>query len=163
MKHTLITLESLADRFVFLAERGMVDDLHSMAGEVKDAVDQCKELTGEPWVAYLETRRRVLGESYDEGKVVENSWGWEQTNIEYYLITKRTKTQVTLVQIGKRNVETTGFMQGRCEPDINNVVGEPFRRKVCKNKAGKEIGVAVNSYGWGNLWNGQPSQWTSYA
>lgn len=162
MKHTPITLEILADRFVFSAERGMVDDIHGMADELRDAAGQCKELTGEPWVAYLESRRNILGETYDEGKVIEYSWGYDQTNIQYYLIIKRTKTTVTLVEIGKRNVTQDGFMSGHCEPDITKIIGEPFRRKV-HIRNGKEIGVAVMDYGWGDLYNGRPGQWSSYA
>jgi hypothetical protein len=163
MKHTILSLESLADRFIFAAERGLVDDLHGMAAEVKDAVDQCKDLVGEPWVAYLESRRDVLGETYNEGRVVENSWGYDQTNIQYYLIIKRTKATVTLVEIGKRGITQDGFMSGHCEPDITKVIGEPFRRKVHKNKSEREIGIAILDYGWGTLWNGRPSQWSSYA
>jgi len=98
---------------------------------------------------------------YVEGEIVEFSWGYEQTNIDYFLILKRTKTMVTLVEIGKKNVEATGWLVGTCEPDSTKVIGKPFRRKVYMG-GGEERGIAIKSYGWATLYKGNGSHWTAY-
>ena len=104
-------------------------------------------------------------EIYTVGKIVEYSWGYDQTNIDYFVITARKGQFVTLQSIGKKNVTETGFMAGRCEPDPEKILDKkPLRRKVHRNRTtGKESGIAVRSYGWANLWDGKPSQWTNYA
>lgn len=102
---------------------------------------------------------------YTEGKIVEHSWGYDQTNIDYFIITKRAGQFVTLQAIGKKNVTETGFMAGRCEPDPEKILDKKqIRRKVHRNRrTGEEIGISVNGCGWANLWEGKPSQWNNYA
>jgi len=101
---------------------------------------------------------------YVPGKIVVNSWGYDQTNIDYYLITKRTKNFVTLVRIGGKSTET-GFMCGDCTPDPNIRLDPerypPQRRKVLAWD-GKEQGVK-SEFGWCDLWDGRADHWSSYA
>lgn len=64
--------------------------------------------------------------------VVVASWGYEQTNVDYYLVTKLIgQKSVQLVEIGATSV-VTGDMQGRCIPDPKVKKGEPFTKKVTK-------------------------------
>lgn len=100
---------------------------------------------------------------YTEGKIVEYSWGYDQTNIDYFLITKRTGQFVTLQPIGKQMVKETGFMSGTCEPDPAKKLDKPAIRRKVKVSRDKEIGMAINSYGWCDLWEGKPSHWSNYA
>lgn len=100
---------------------------------------------------------------YTPGKIVEYSWGYDQTNIDYFIITKRQNDFVTLQPIGQKNRDETGFMSGHCEPDPDKLLPEkPIRRKVHYYE-GKEIGLAIKSYGWASLWDGRPSCWSNYA
>lgn len=99
---------------------------------------------------------------YTEGKIVEYSWGYEQTNIDYYLIVKRSKHFAWLQPIGEKNRINTGDMNGTCEPDATNKLNEPIIRRKVKTRDGQEIGFSINDYGWASLWDGEPSQWSSY-
>jgi hypothetical protein len=64
------------------------------------------------------------------GDVLVASWGYEQTNIDYYKVVGLVgKATVELVEIGK-DVEATGWAQGKCIPDPNRVISEPFRRRA---------------------------------
>jgi hypothetical protein len=62
--------------------------------------------------------------------VLRASWGYDQTNIDYFLITKLVgKASVEVVEIGQQS-DPTGNMSGVCVPDINKRKGEPMIRRV---------------------------------
>ncbi|WP_417536638.1 hypothetical protein [Methylophaga sp.] len=78
----------------------------------------------------VEAEKKQAVRNLKVGDVLKSSWGWEQTNVDYYLVTKLIgKVSVEIVQIGKEIVETE-YMQGRCVPDKNTVIGEPMKRRV---------------------------------
>ena len=98
----------------------------------------------------------MIEQIYTEGKIVEHVWGYDQTNIDYYIITKRTSAFVTLQPIGKKNV--TGSWSGKCEPDPSVILDKPVIRRKVYVRGGKEIGFAIHpSYGWATLWDGKSS------
>jgi hypothetical protein len=99
---------------------------------------------------------------YLPGCIVDYAWGYEQTNIDFYIITARKGDMVTLQEIAKEHVEDTGWLQGKVMPVPDKPIGEPIKRKVHKYE-GKETGIAIRSYGWASLWNGKPVGYTSYA
>ncbi|MHB1701722.1 MAG: hypothetical protein ACYCSN_16645 [Acidobacteriaceae bacterium] len=60
------------------------------------------------------------------GDVLMASWGYEQTNIDFYQVTARTgKRSVTLREIASQS-ETDAWEQGTCIPAVGHFVGEPF-------------------------------------
>ncbi|MCF6299836.1 MAG: hypothetical protein L3J52_01760 [Proteobacteria bacterium] len=65
------------------------------------------------------------------GDVLCASWGWEQTNVDFYkVISLVGKTMVEIVKIGAISVEDKNYMAGTCKPDIDNVIGEPMRKRA---------------------------------
>ena len=63
------------------------------------------------------------------GDVVYTSWGYEQTNVDYYKVTKLVgKASYELVEIGA-NHEADTSMSGRTTPDPTNEIGQPFRKR----------------------------------
>lgn len=75
-------------------------------------------------------RRKPEPRGLKVGDVLVSSWGYEQTNIDYYLVTKLVGSQsVELVEIG-REIVPTGDMTGTCVPDKSKIIGEPMRKKV---------------------------------
>jgi len=105
--------------------------------------------------------------TYVPGKIIYNSWGYDQTNIDFYMITKRSGMFVTLVPMGSREAEHRGVpfnlsMTGTVVPTEVKRGAKPFRRKV-HFRDGKESGIAIKNYGWASLWDGKPVHYTSYA
>lgn len=99
--------------------------------------------------------------------VLRSSWGYDQTNIDYYqVIALIGKSMVELRQIAAINTQL-GDMRGESVPDINNFIGQPFKKR-CVGKS-----VSLNSFSSASLLepisvdNGvkvyKPSAWTSYA
>lgn len=100
---------------------------------------------------------------YQVGAILEAQWGYDQTNINYFVIIKRTKAMVTLQEVAQKDRVETGFMSGTCLPDVDKPHGKPIRRKLAM-RDGKIVGCSFeSSYGWMKLWDGQPSHWTNYA
>lgn len=91
------------------------------------------------------------------GAILVSSWGWEQTNIDFYIILERKGDFVLLQEIGQQR-EYTGFEQGKCVPNPEEKKGQPFRKKVTKYGS-----VNLESYKYCGLWDGKPEHWTAYA
>lgn len=76
------------------------------------------------------------------GDVLSCSWGYDQTNIDYYLVTKLVgKSSVELVEIGSLK-EFTECMQGTSIPDKDNIIGKPF----VKRANGKNVKISSFQY-----------------
>ena len=99
---------------------------------------------------------------FTKGKIVEFGWGYDQTNVDYFLITKRTPKMVILQPIGETRSYDAPSMTGTCIPDCDVLDGDPIRRKVVVFN-GEEVGIAIKSYGWADLWDGNPSCYSTYA
>jgi hypothetical protein len=120
-------------------------------------------------------------DQYQPGAILESSWGYDQTNIDYFKIVKRTNDTVFLIPLQSRNIESRD-MRGTSEPGEPCLPGEyvscvgpwngkPIRRRLCRYKesinnpphlVGKVFGLSIK-HGWCSLWDGRPSHWTAYA
>lgn len=62
--------------------------------------------------------------------ILYSSWGYEQTNIDFYLVTRLIgKQSVEIVEIGKFCV-STGDMQGNVTPDTSIIKSDPMTKRV---------------------------------
>lgn len=102
------------------------------------------------------------------GDVLRASWGYDQTNIDYYLVTKLIgKTSVEIVEIGQKTVEHKIGMQGKCIPDPEKIIGSPMKKRANGES------VKINSYCYAykktpeDITNGvkvyNADTWTAYA
>jgi hypothetical protein len=121
----------------------------------------------------------AMEDGYQPGAILCSSWGWEQTNIDFYRIEGRSGLMLTLVPLGNVLSETPGgFMSGtRVPTDIpkdymtdhdvawgNKDKENPkptFRRKLRKYD-GKISGIVVE-HGWCKLWDATPMTCSWYA
>lgn len=95
------------------------------------------------WIsATMETRERYQrkARALVVGDVLRSSWGYDQTNIDYYVVLETFGAfGVVIAECGK-NSEDTGCMQGKCVPDPSRIVGAPMR-KQCDGDS-----VKINSF-----------------
>ena len=63
------------------------------------------------------------------GDVLSSSWGYEQTNINFYQVVKVSGRMVTVREIA-RQIEQTGHDQGDCIPALNHFIGEDLKRQA---------------------------------
>lgn len=104
------------------------------------------------------------------GDIFRCSWGYDQTNIEYFQCTKVFGAMIEICKIAcdSQDIE---FMQGRSVPMLDAFVGDPMRKKV--KMYGGEPSVAI--YSFANAHRMKPvakigdkplyesSHWTAYA
>lgn len=100
---------------------------------------------------------------YVPGAYVDSSWGYEQTNRDFYLIDKVSGQFVVLRKVPNKIVEhDAGGMRGKAVPDVDaGPVGEPFRRKVHIHDNGAVGGLSIE-HGWAYLWDGKPKHFSYY-
>ncbi len=104
-----------------------------------------------------EAERKKRAAKYLEGAILYSSWGYEQTNIDFFLITKRKGVSVTLQPIGSKLVESNGYDTGKVMPDRDRPIGEPINRRI--SKYGYINADSVRSC---QLHDGRPKEYTRY-
>ena len=102
---------------------------------------------------------------YDVGQILEGSWGYDQTNIDFYRVDRRTNDTLWLRPLGQRKVPgSDGFMSESVVPDEPLEGAELVRRKLIRDRDGRPIGCRyTSSYGWISAWNGRPAYQSHYA
>jgi len=95
------------------------------------------------------------------GDILVCSWGYEQTNIDFYQIIKLTDKTVTVRQIKSRILEQDSGFGGTVEPIKDMFAGEPFRRKIKSHS--NNICIKITDFSSASLWDGKPEHFTSYA
>jgi len=58
------------------------------------------------------------------GDVFVSTWGYEQTNVDFYKVTRKTKAMIELSPIPCRVVDETGWASDRVVPDVNAAPGK---------------------------------------
>ena len=143
---------------------GSVERLWAKIDETLNGMDASAKMKAE-WKA-----KRNAPHDVQVGDVFCCSWGYDQTNIDYYEVTRVMGAMVEIREIGCESVETE-FMQGKSVPMRGSYIGEPIRKRV--NMGGSEPSLAVRSYA--NAYRMKPiatvgnapiydaSHWTAYA
>ena len=100
---------------------------------------------------------------YDERKnkiqkdsILYSSWGWEQTNINFYKVLDRSGSKVILQELAP-NKEFSCYDSGKCTPS-EKLIGEPFEKRLTKFAS-----VNINSFESASLYNGDKLYFSTYA
>ena len=94
------------------------------------------------------------------GDIFSCSWGYEQTNVDFYKITAVLPHSVKYVAIGE-NRKYTGPMCGEAMPDLNSVGTQEKTARIRVDMNGN-VSFKLNSYSTAYRWNGEPeffSEW----
>jgi hypothetical protein len=106
-----------------------------------------------------------VSEIYEVGAILTDSWGYDQTNIDFYCIVKVSGSFVTLLPMKKISTNESSYMSRENMPGEIDFNEKPIRKKV-KNWNGAAQGFSLRNYaggGWCRLWNGKPETSTHYA
>ena len=94
------------------------------------------------------------------GDVLSSSWGYDQTNVTFYQVTRITKASVELGTL--RSSETSDgpqSMTGTKMPIVDEFAhGNRFLKRVSANGY-----VKLSSFEYARLWDGKPERFSSYA
>ena len=91
------------------------------------------------------------------GTILYSSWGYEQTNIDFYIVIERKNQIIILQEIGCKITQDNRNDRGKCIADPNTKKGDPFKKRLSKWG-----GIILNSYKSASIWDGNELYWSSY-
>jgi hypothetical protein len=94
------------------------------------------------------------------GTIFYSSWGYDQTNVCFYRVVKRTAAMVTLQRL-RKHVVTAGDMTGKAVPHECDHEDAPIRRRL--SIRGGDAIVRIDSCEFAVPWDGKPKSFSSYA
>lgn len=107
-------------------------------------------------------REREAAASVSVGDVFEASWGYEQTNVDYFEVVEKHGQFVTVRPIASRTVETTGWMQSMVEAvpgcylsSSTLLDGKSSARRKVKGTVDKPY-IDLKSFVSAGKWDGKP-------
>lgn len=112
-------------------------------------------------VAEQKAKRGAWKTKLQVGTVLRESWGYDQTNIDYYQVIEVSASGRTCVirEIAARSVEGEQWATGSCWPLANEFIGAPMRKVI-----GQGDSVKVREWGsWARPWEPKADRWTAYA
>lgn len=98
---------------------------------------------------------------YKVGDIIVNSWGWEQTNVEFYVIEKVTDRTITIAELQKTHTSHVSDMAGYVVPIIGKlrVNGDCYTLRV---NANGNLSNPEKFY-YFHKWDNKPEYTSSYA
>jgi hypothetical protein len=116
-------------------------------------------------------------ETFEVGQFAYYSWGYDQTNIDWFKVVKRNEKSIWFVPVPSGHNSTHSSMSGDCVPidkpilvkkDWKKIDGEhqlvemptQFRKNV---KGGRKGEICSGDYGLIYPWDGKPKFYSSWA
>ena len=94
------------------------------------------------------------------GDIFVSSWGYDQTNIDYYKVLNVKNKTVILAEIGQTR-EYTGHMSGRCFPNPDVVGKKTLTKRILSMNGSPYFKMA--SYASAYPWKGEVERFSEWA
>jgi hypothetical protein len=100
-------------------------------------------------------------QTIEKGDILVCKWGYDQTNVDFYIVTKKTRLGISFIPMSNIIVEfeKLGY-GGKVMPGEPKFSAKPINRKVY-NTSG-ELFVKIESYSYARKWNGKPQTFSTY-
>ena len=132
-----------------LAKQGRFDDATAV-------------LVASSWTAEEATDELAPPPTAKIGDILVSSWGYEQTNIDYYQVVAVSGSTATIRKIGKQHVSSQGGQYvDAVIPSVDTFVGPPMKKRVQKTSYGGAYKIKISDYQTAFPWDGQPDRQTS--
>jgi hypothetical protein len=100
---------------------------------------------------------RAKPHSLKVGDVLVSSWGYEQTNVDYYEVIEVKGAATVVIREIAQEREATEWEQGKAVPVPGHYIGEPMIKRASPDNA-----VRIASYAHAFKWDGRPRHFSSY-
>lgn len=108
------------------------------------------------------TNETTTKETLAKGDICYSSWGYDQTNIDFFEVVRATEKTAWLQEIGQIRTPNGLPMQASLMPDTSVKKGEVIKRRI--SYFGEKISMKFRpSYGGIYKWDGKPKTATYYA
>lgn len=129
------------------------------AARAKRIADAFATVSARQQMAADRRAKRSQPHKLQEGHILVASWGYDQTNIDWYQVTRVIGANTVEVREIEGNVtRSDGWASGQSVPRADAFCGEPMVKRVTDGDT-----VKVSSCAWARLWDGRPRHWTAYA
>jgi len=96
--------------------------------------------------------------TYKVGDILYSTWGYEQTNVDFYQVLSVTNSTIKIQPIRSHLVESfTGY--NHVAPIPNSTFGTIKNKKP--NRTGENVYVKIDSFSVATLWDGSPKHETA--
>jgi hypothetical protein len=96
------------------------------------------------------------------GDILESSWGYDQTNIDFYqVIALVGKASVKLQKMACNSTPEIGFMTAEKTP--TRPVGDPFTKREGQFPDTGRPYIRISNYAYAFPWDGKPARYSWYA
>lgn len=99
--------------------------------------------------------------TFAPGMILVSTWGYEQTNVDFYLVTRTTERTVWLRPIAQHVERPTGFMAEVVVPVPDQPTGPEVRRRIIAATSGPRAHTAMGHHA--TAWDGEPVRQSHYA
>ena len=107
--------------------------------------------------------RRYTNETVKVGTILYSSWGYDQTNIDYYMVTKiigKTFVEIQRIESQLDESKSNAYTDAVMPYKVLNPAARKFRKKVRVDGDG-DVSVRLNTYSNAWLWDGKPKMQTN--
>lgn len=153
--HVHVSQHASSGNYVFSPEeRDSTGELLGMAlmdYAVEDAIR--KALGKLVYVPYGKTAEIVSPPPVIVGDIFYSSWGYDQTNVDYYQVTRTSGSMIEIRQVNKKVTRGLGQPTEFVIPLANQFIGPALRKKILVH-SGRAL-VKLNSYSSAYKWDGR--------
>lgn len=137
--------EELRDKWIIKASGTILKNIRAAIAEKREKAETQK------------AARKAL--KIEIGAIFCNSWGYDQTNVDFYEVVEVSGCMVTVREIASRDTDS-GHDCGHCVAMPGEFIGEPLRKRV--SVEGNSIWIPMG-HGYCGLWDGKPKYFSTYA
>ena len=102
-------------------------------------------------------KNAVLAAKFNVGDILFSSWGYEQTNVDFYQVVKATEKTIWIKELKKLKKFSSG-MSGWALPDIDNFKSS----QITMHRIGKCDFIKINSYAYAHKWDGKAKDFSGW-
>lgn len=95
------------------------------------------------------------------GMILVGTWGYEQTNVDFYVVTRTTERTAWLRPVAQRIERLAGFMSEAVVPLPEQPIGPEVRRRVIAATSGPRVHTSMGHHA--TAWDGEPVRQSHYA
>jgi hypothetical protein len=140
-----------------ISEQGILTRIH----KVKHDVERLDEAQHKHMMRGIGT---MNPNEINKGDILVCSWGYDQTNIDFYYVIKKTGLNVTIIPMSNKLVTyDSHYMTGTVIPNEPNYNAKPMRRKIQKSSISNSLWIKINSFSSASKWSGKPQHFSNYA
>lgn len=102
----------------------------------------------------------------EPGAILCSSWGYEQTNVDFYVVVRTTKSSAWIVKLNNVNVDgDPSWAEHVVAGDRYDRYAKPSQHRIQRSEYSGNVheGLKIESYAWAHLWNGGELYASHYA